>query len=340
MKPKAVTIKDVAAAANVSRATAARALNGYGYVGGEAAERVRRVARELGYRGNRIAQALRQGELPLVGFIPGDILNPFFSQIAHDLDMALRGSRHNLLIAASQEDPAQERQVIDSLRALAVRGLIIAPASSDRNPQLEEMHREGYPMVLIDRVPEGLDCDQITVDNRKGARGAVEYLIRQGHRRIALIHDDSRIGTARDRLAGYREALEAHGLPADESLIIESPSTVSHAIDATIRLFRRQNPPTALFTVDSLITQGAMLAFRSLGLSMPHDVSLAGFDDFDMATFSDPQITVVSQPIKKIGPLAVEMVMARIQGSRAPARHVQFPTQLTIRGSVSRPRGS
>ncbi|WP_172327874.1 LacI family DNA-binding transcriptional regulator [Mangrovicoccus sp. HB161399] len=340
MKPKAVTLKDVAAAANVSRATAARALNGYGYVGGDAAERVRTVARELGYRGNRIAQALRQGELPLIGFVPGDILNPFFSQIAHDLDMELRGSRHNLLIAASQEDPEQERQVIDSLRALALRGLIIAPATSDPNPQLAAMLEEGYPLVLIDRVPEGLDCDQITVDNREGARNAVDYLIRSGHRRIALIHDGSRIGTARERLAGYSEALESRGIAADPALIAESPSTVSHAIDATIRLFHRQDPPTALFTVDSLMTQGAMLAFRSLGLSMPHDVSLVGFDDFDMATFSDPQITVVSQPIKKIGPLAVEMIMARIQGSRAPARHVQFPTQLTVRGSVSRPRSA
>lgn len=104
---KSVTIKDVAAAANVSRATAARALNGYGYVGEAAAERVIETAARLGYRGNRVAQALRGGQLPIVGFVPGDIQNPFFARIAHDIDAQLRQSRHSLLIASSEESVAQ-----------------------------------------------------------------------------------------------------------------------------------------------------------------------------------------------------------------------------------------
>ncbi|MFC0200557.1 LacI family DNA-binding transcriptional regulator [Paracoccus rhizosphaerae] len=332
---KPTTVKDVAAAANVSRATAARALNGYGYVGDAAAERVLEAAARLGYRGNRVAQALRQGQLPIIGFVPGDIQNPFFARVAHDIDVAARGSQHSLLIASSEEDLTQERALLDNLRALNVRGVIVAPASVDDNAHLAQLVHEGTPVVLIDRVLADMPCDSVAVDNEGGAREAVELLITHGHRRIALIQDDSRIVTARDRLAGYMNALQAHDLPINQRLIAVSNSTVQHAIDATIRLFSQPDRPTALFTVDSLMTTGALLALRSMGLNVPRDVSLIGFDDFDLATFTDPQITVIAQPVGKIGPLAVRMLLDRIHGFDEAPRHVRFPTRLILRGSVS-----
>ena len=334
---RAVTIKDVAAVAQVSRATAARALNGYGYVGGAAAERVREAAERLGYRGNRIAQALRQGQMPIIGFVPGDIQNPFFARIAHDVDIELRRSRRSLLIASSEEDPVQEREILDNLRALNVRGMIVAPASGEDNPHLIRLVQEGMPLVLIDRVAAGVPCDSITVDNEGGAHEAVAYLVANGHRRIALIHDDSRIATARERLAGYARCLAENGIAVEDRLIAVSQSTVEHAIDATIRLFSQPERPTALFTVDSLMTTGALLALRTMGLSVPQDVSLVGFDDFDLATFTDPQITVVAQPVAQIGPLAVKMLLDRIRGSDEPPRSTRFATRLIVRGSVAHP---
>ena len=129
--------------------------------------------------------------------------------------------------------------------------------------------------------------------------------------------------------------MQSHGIGLDDSLISVSRSTVEHAIEATIRLFSRRDRPTALFTVDSLMTQGALLALRSMGLSIPKDVSLVGFDDFNLATFTDPQITVVAQPISEIGPLAAKMLIERLQGKKIEPRHIRFPTRLVIRGSVS-----
>lgn len=336
-KRRAVTIKDVAGAAQVSRATAARALNGYGYVGDAASERVLEAAARLGYRGNRIAQALRQGGMPIIGFVPGDIQNPFFARIAHDVDVALRRSRHSLLIASSEESLEQERALLDNLRALNVRGMIVAPASGEDNHHLAALLRDGVPLVLVDRQADALACDSVTVDNEGGAFEAVNYMIASGHRRIALIHDDSRIVTARQRLAGYLRSLSENGLAVDDRLVAVSQSTVEHAIDTTIRLVSQPDRPTALFTVDSLMTTGALLALRAMGLSVPQDVSLVGFDDFDLATFTDPQITVVAQPVAQIGPLAVRMLVERIEGSDAPPRRVRFPTRLIARGSVARP---
>ncbi len=332
--PRRATVKDVAALAGVSRATAARALNSYGYVGEEAAEKVRAAAEALGYHGNRVAQALRQGQLPLVGFVPGDIQNPFFARIAHDIDVALRARGLSLIIASSEEDPAQERALVGNLQALNLRGMIVAPASDADNRHLARAAAE-MALVLIDRDLD-LACDSITVDNRGGAREAVGWLIAQGHRRIAVIHEGPGLVTARQRLAGYHEALRAAGIAPDPSLEGLAPSTVEHAIDATIRLFSGPQRPSALFTFDSQMTKGALLALRSMGLAVPQDVSVLGFDDFDLATFTDPQITVVAQPVGQIGALAVQMLVDRLQGLDAPPRRHLFPTRLILRGSVAR----
>jgi len=336
MAPKGVTLKDVAAAAKVSRATAARALNNYGYVDEATAQRVAAAADKLGYRANRVAQALRHGRLPLVGFLPGDIQNPFFARIAHDLEVELRKHGHNLLIASSEEDIAQEIELLESFRSLSVRGLILAPTSATETRHIKKVVRENTPVILVDRLVEGLKCDSVVVDNEGGAATAVTYLIENGHRRIGLLRDDSRIFTAQERFSGYRAALHKHGMAFEESLVGVSRSTVEHAVDATIRLFRRSEPPTALLTVDSLMTQGALIAFRSMGLTIPRDVSLVGFDDFDLATFTDPQITVIAQPTADIGPVAAQMLLHRLAGEKLAVQHVRFPTRLVVRGSVLR----
>jgi LacI family transcriptional regulator len=335
MNRKGVTLKDVAAAAKVSRATAARALNSYGYVGDDTSARVLEVADSLGYRANRVAQALRRGQLPLIGFLPGDIQNPFFARIAHDLEAELRKQGHNLVIASSEESVEQERELLESLRSLSVRGFILAPTSASDNQHIVNLAKDGAPIVLIDRVAENVRCDSVVVDNQGGAREAVDYLVANGHQRVALLRDESRIFTAQERFAGYRNSLQAHGIGIDESLVSVSRSTVEHAIEATIRLFSRRDRPTALFTVDSLMTQGALLALRSMGLAIPRDVSLVGFDDFDLATFTDPQITVVAQPIAELGPRAAQLLIERLDGVKAAPRHVRFPTRLVIRGSVA-----
>ena len=338
MKPRrSATLEDVATAAGVARATAARALNGYGYVGHETALRVREAAERLGYHTNRVAQALRSGQLPIIGFVPGDIQNPFFARIAHDLDVALRRRSYNLLIASSEEDALRERQVLTSLGALNTQGLILAPAPADNGGHIAELVRADLPVVLIDRLVAAVACDSVTVDNKAGARDAVDHLVAHGHRRIGLLRDESLLYTTQERLGGYREALKGHGISYEPGLIGGARSNVRHAIEATTALFQRIIRPTALMTMDSVMTQGALLALRALGLRIPEDVSLIGFDDFDLATFTDPPITVVAQPIGKIGPFAAELLLTRLLDRTLPPRQVCFPMELIARGSVRPP---
>lgn len=330
-----VTIREVAEAAKVSRATAARALNRYGYVGDATAERVRAAAARLGYQTNRVAQALRSGQLPIVGFVPGDIQNPFFATIARDLETELRKSRYNVVIASSDDNVEQEKELLETLKALSVPGFILAPASSRHSEHIVRLAEAGTPLVLVDRVSSGVRADSVIVDNESGARRAVDYLVGRGHNRVGILTDEARIFTARQRMRGYRAALRKHGIEPEESLVSVSRSTVGAAVDATIRLLRQRRPPTAVFAVDSLLTQGALLAIRSLGLSIPYDVSIVGFDDFDLATFVDPQITVVAQPVAEIGTLAARMIVRRLQGGDGPPQTVKLDTKLVERGSVA-----
>lgn len=336
MPQKSITLKDVAAMANVSRATAARALNSYGYVSDDTAKKVLDAAEKLGYRSNRLAQALRNGQLPIVGCVLGDIQNPFFARIAHDIEVVARQEGYNLIIGSSEEQVGQEKSLLASLRSLSICGFIVAPTSASGNTNLQQLIDDGVPVVLVDRMAQDIRCDSVIVDNEGGARKAIEYLVAMGHRRIGLLQDDTRIFTSLERFNGYRNALLAHGLELDEQLISVSQSTVEQAIDVTMRMFSQKNPPTALFTVDSLMTQGALLAFRSMGMSIPHDVSLIGFDDFNLATFTEPQITVVAQPVSEIGSAAAGLLLKRLAGNNEPPQHLRFETKLIVRGSVNR----
>ena len=140
--------------------------------------------------------------------------------------------------------------------------------------------------------------------------------------------------TTQERLAGYRDSLAAQGVDYDARLIGVARSTVRHAIEATVALCGGAGRPTAMITMDSVMTQGALLGLRSLGLRIPEDVSLIGFDDFDLATFTDPPITVIAQPTGEIGPLAAELLLARLVNRALPPRQVCFPMRLISRGSV------
>jgi len=243
-RSKPATLKDVAALANVSRATAARALNSYGYVGDETARKVQAAAGKLGYRGNRLAQALRNGQLPIVGCILGDIQNPFFARIAHDIEVLARECGYNLVIGSSEEELGQEVSLLASLRSLSIRGFIVAPTSADNNAHLQGLIAESVPLILIDRVAEGVDCDSVVVDNEGGARKAVEYLIAMGHRRIGLLQDDMRIFTSRERMTGYQTALGAAGIAPDERMIAVSHTPVQPE-DAADGAFHGRQPHDA-----------------------------------------------------------------------------------------------
>ena len=332
-----VTIQDVARAAGVSQATAARALNGYGSVSARSLERVTDAATRLGYKTNMIAQALRLGQTRTVGFVPGDIENPFFAKVARHLSDTLEEAGYMLLLSSSYESVDRERKVVETLRRHMMSGLVIAPSPQEGAPHLEQLVEAGTPLVLIDRRVSGLRADSVTVNNEAAGFQAVLHLIESGHRRIAILADDLQLTSTAERFAGYQTALESQGINIDPRLIGVGGTSRQGAYEATMRILALSDRPTALFTSDYFMTEGALRAVADSGLSVPADISIVGFDDFDFNGLESPAITVVSQPIAELGQEAGRLMLRRLGGIRDEPHNVNLLAELILRGSVAPP---
>lgn len=335
-----VTIREVAEAAGVSQATAARALNGYGSVSAKALERVVASAEHLGYTPNMVAQALRLGQMRTVGFVPGDIENPFFAKIARHLGDTLEDAGFMLLLSSSHERVERERKVVDTLRRHMMSGLVIAPAAQSTAAHLAQLVDDGVPLVQIDRRIEGIKADSVMVNNESAGFQAVLHLIELGHTQIGILVDNLQLTSSAERFAGYQQALSTKGLRLDPQLIGVAGTTRYGAYDAAVRVLTLPNRPTALFTTDNFMTEGALRAIRNLGLQVPHDISIIGFDDSDLTTFVDPAITVVSQPIAELGQEAGRLILSRMEGANDEPRHVNLIAELIRRGSAQPPASS
>jgi LacI family transcriptional regulator len=324
----AVTVKDVARAAGVSQATAARVLGEYGYASDAARARVQESAAQLGYTPNGVARALVSQATQTVGLVVGDIDNPFFAAVARGLSDVVEGEGYTVLLANANEDPELERRAIRALRSRRVDGLVVVPA-----PGAEAgVFADGPPLVQLDRTVRGVAADTVMVQNAAGAAGAVDHLIGLGHTRIGMVSDSPQITSSAERISGYRRALRARGL-LDESLISIGGSSQVDGLDAARALLERPDRPTAIFTANNFMTHGALLAARELRLRIPRDLALVGFDDLDWTTLVDPPLTVVSQPVAELGQVAGERLLARIGGEDGPPRRTRLPTRLIVRGS-------
>ncbi|MDX6547310.1 MAG: LacI family transcriptional regulator [Gaiellales bacterium] len=325
-----VTLKDVARAAGVSQATAARALGGYGYASPNARGRVQESARRLGYTPNAVARALVSNATLTVGLIVGDIENPFFAAVARGLSDVLEAAGYTVLLANADEDSERERRALRALRSRRVDGLAVVPAPGAR---LEGVVESGVALVQLDRAVRGLAADAVLVDNAAGASAAVSHLIRLGHRRVGIVSDSPQISSTAERISGYRRALRAAGIELDAALISIGGSHQSEAPRAALALLERRDRPTAVFTANNFMTHGVLQAARQLGLRIPTDLALVGFDDFDWTTLVDPPLTVVAQPAGELGRVAGERLLARIHGDTSPPRRLRLRTRLIVRGS-------
>jgi len=330
-----VTISDVAKRAGVSQATAARALGEYGYVGDDTRQRVHSAARALGYLPNNAARTLASGTSNIIGFIAGDIENSFFATTARGLIDVVKEFGYTLIVANSDEDVVRERRAVDSLRANRVDGLVVAPASSIEGDHLAETAAAGTPIVLLDRTVRGLGVDSVVSDGLAGTTTAVRYLLGQGHRRIGLVIDASQapLTSMTMRLRGWAATLRGAGVSPDDSLLAYASSPMEDGYQATIEILERPCPPTAILTASNLMTVGALRAIRELGIMLPRDLSLVGFDDLELFSLYEPPITAVAQPVRQLGREAGKLLLARMQGDAGKPRRLRLPTELIVRSS-------
>lgn len=329
----AVTIRDVARQAGVSVATVSRVLNSSGPVSPATRERVEAVAEELEYVPHGGARSLITRRTTNLGVVLPDLYGEFFSQLIRGMDQATRAAGYHLLLSGSHADGAELAAALRAMRG-RVDGLILM--SPDITPkELVKVVPTGLPVVLINtEVGENRRFDTLNVDNRGGAYAAVRHLVSMGRRRIGLIGGNPSNHDARERRAGYRQALADAGLEADRGLEVESDFTKAGGQRGARALLAVDGRPTAVFAANDSMAVGALSAFREAGLRVPEDMALAGFDDVPIAQYVVPPLTSVHVDLLRFGERAVETVVgALLDPSSHEPRHEVVETRLVIRRS-------
>jgi LacI family transcriptional regulator len=334
------TMREVAAVAGVSLSTVSRALNEDPKVAPELAEKVRRAVTMLGYRRDITATTLRRADRlsASIGLVFDDVANPFHATLHRGIEDVARAHGVLAFAGSSDEDSGRERELVQAFLSRRVDGLIIVPAGADHGYLVRDRDA-GVALVFVDRPPGYIDADVVLSDHAGGARAATAHLLAAGHRRIAYLGDRRRIHSAVERLRGHSEALAAAGVPYDPALVRMELEGSAMARRATEELLSGDNPPTAVFAAQNLITIGAVAALRARRLQ--HAVALVGFDDLTLADMVDPGLTVVAQDAGGIGRAAAEILFGRLNGdAERPTRTVVVPTTLIPRGSGEIPPGA
>ncbi|WP_404386743.1 LacI family transcriptional regulator [Knoellia locipacati] len=326
------TMRDVAALAGVSIKTVSRVVNAEAGVADPVRERVQDAVTRLDYRHHLGASNLRRGSSRsgLIGALLQDVSNSFSAALLRSLEDAARSRGTAILSASLDEEPDREVSLVNDLVSRRVDGLVIMP-STLRQDYLSSEVRVGLPVVFVDREPQGVAADSVSVENFEGAQMGAEHLLAQGHRRIACLTDLPQISTAQRRYAGFVQAFAERGQRPDERLAISGLRGAAAAEEAVIQLLDLDRPPTAVFAGRNDLAQGTVRALRRRGLS--ESVAVVGFDDFPLADLLTPALTVIRQDVGRIGRITAEILFARIDGDASPPQRVVIEPTLVVRGS-------
>ena len=338
MIEKIATIEDVAEHAGVSIATVSRALHKPHVVSETTREKVQTAIAATGYTANVMARNLRLNRSGMILLLVPDIGNPFFSEILSGIERGASKAGYNVLIGDTQNEPEREATYAAYLRSNQADAMILL---NGRLPApLANTPRGIIPPVVIacERIP-GCNLPTVIIDNEKAAFSATKHLLDLGHSRIAHIAGPASNILTTDRVAGYRRALSSSGIEANPSLIYSGDFSIESGISAARALLKDiKNRPTAFFCASDGMAIGVIVAAKELGLRVPHDVSVVGFDDIHLAANYDPPLTTVRQPRRRLGEQAISLLLARLDKTGTipePAENpVIVPTELIIRQST------
>jgi LacI family transcriptional regulator len=324
-----VTIGDVAAEAGVSVATVSKVINGRWGVAERTSERVRAIIDELGYESSLVAQSLRSRETNVIAVLVVDV-EPFSAELLKGAAQAIRDTGYELVVFSgcgrADDQVGWERRYLSRVSGTLCDGaILVTPSSVDAN--------QGAPVVAVDHNVGSPDLPTVDSDNLSGAVAATEYLLGLGHRRIGFLAGRPDLESARLRERGYRRALRAAGIRIDRALIGVGGYQPDTAEEAARALLTPDDRPTAIFAANDVSAIATMAAARTLGLSIPDDLSVIGFDNVPESALCRPPLTTIEQPIQRMGFEAVELLIGLIEKRQDLATHRMLPTRLVVRGS-------
>jgi LacI family transcriptional regulator len=333
MKPplkKRATLEDVARLAGVGPMTVSRTINGHPYVSDETAKKVRAAIRQLNYRPNHAARMLTGKLSRSIGLIVPDLTDTFFSVISHAAQEIARQSGYLVWLAVSDDDPVIEAALVEMMTHHPVDGLLLIPANS-RDKYLKDLASGSVPVVTMDRPIEVATTDTVGVENRAGARMAVEHLIQHGHKKIICAAANSHLFTIKERVAGYQESMYRAKLPCPAEVRLSSQASARASIS---ELFGSGRRPQAVFTANNMSTTWVIEALRDLNIEIGKDVALVGFDDLEFYALLTPSITAINQPAPELGRVSARLLLQRIRGElTGSSLRTVLPVSLVVRES-------
>lgn len=345
-KKTSITVADVARAAKVSKATAARVLGGYGVASEKTRNAVTEAAEKLGYRSNELARSMSTGRTGLIGVVVGDIENAFFSRAVRGISDAANAAGLNLIITNSNEDLEQEREMVAVLMRQRVAGMIVAPTDVRHTAHLEAAISSGTPVVTFDRVADHLEADSVCGDDAAAADRVMRHLHELGHQNVAYVTaagfqggrlsdlDEIRITAVRNRIEAFLMASERVGTEDPMGLVFQNVIGEESAQDIVASILGHEPAITAVLASDSLIGASLYKAFKERGVRFPSDLSFVSWFDADWTKVTTPQISVVDQPTYEFGQKAMQCLIGRINGGSSKIEHMLIPTPLIARGSI------
>lgn len=336
-------LKDVAEAAGVSIKTVSNVVNNYPGVRRELRVRVEQALAELDYRPNLNARSLRTGRTGLVAMVVPRLDEPYFAELARWVVAAAGERGWTVLVDQTEGDPQREAFVVGTNRPRLLDGVILSPLALDDQALLNRDPK--VPLVLLgERVSPAAGADHVAIDNNAAARAATEHLLTSGRRAIGVIgaQRDQRWTTPRVRLTGFRDAMRDAGVPVREELIGEvEVFHRQHGAAAVRAMFEAGERPEALFCFNDLLAHGAIRALTDLGVRVPEDVAVVGFDDDEQSSFSVPTLTSIAPDKPRLAQLAVQALAERIEAEEPPAaREISAPFELHVRESSTVRRGA
>lgn len=301
-------------------------------------DRVRQAVAALGYVPSSHARALKGKPSNSIALIISDVANPFFAALTRGVEDFAQGEGFSLVLCNADRGKAKQRQYLERLLAGGIKGMIIAPATNAIN-DLKRLPRRGVALVIVDWRYPLPDADNVYTDSIAGARQLADHLIRLGHRRIGMISGPRGDMTAEDRVTGYRLALAGAGLSEDTHLVRFGQFSQESGQRHCRRLLALDPRPSAIIAANNRIAAGAYEAINTLGLSIPRDISLVGFDDIPFVPALASRLTVFAQPDYEMGRIAAQLLFERLQGKRRPEerREVILEGKLVVRASSGPP---
>ena len=327
------TISDVAREAGVAQMTVSRVVNGGNYVSAGVQKRVREAIEKLGYQPNEAARILKGQKARTIGLILPTLADAFFSVCANAVQEVANRHGYMTLIQTSSGRTEMETSEIDMMVSRNVAGLILIPMEMKASPRLAEVQASGVPIVTLDRVVKGLNANEVLVENTLGAEEAVRHLIGHGHKRIACLGYDTDLFSIQERIQGYTNAMKESGLQP----LVWKVDTFKAIHNLLEKKLGGPNAPTALFTLNNVTTIHTLHALQQMGIQLPKDLALAGFDDLELATLLSVPMTVVRQSAYELGRTGAKLLFDMIRGGASqkemPKTRLILPTELVIRNS-------